>query len=378
MCVAALCGCVKTSQPVGEPRLLVSDTSGTVLHRSPDGIVTRDAMLQLTLDPLEPVQTDGFLLPLISSDGARVAWQSQSNADWPTLLAQPDATTALRASVSGKSIASGGGWTQTESLLLGRMTTVNGIVVEAPQANGSRWIGLLAWDGSATEWFVKDVNVNAFAAIGPRGELAWCRRASAATEFDLVVQRPEGQLEWPRREGESWMMPVVAKDGVYACSLRDGILELAFLPLRAGESLSRSEAEPAILRQRISIRGTARNAFQSFVACTPDRAVTSQGLLFYHPDLRRMVIWNARNGSMTLLAEGSLAAWMQPDASVMLSLAQRLVMQEVPPDAGMAPVELIPGLWIVRGRDANGAIVVGPRSEGCQISRLRIGAAEVK
>ena len=338
--------------------------------------MTRDASFQLSIDPLPPVDTDGFQLPLVSPDGGRMAWQSRNNADWPTLLALPASTRALQAVVSGRALGDGAAWSQRDPMLLGRMATAAGVLVEAPQADGSRWIGLAPWDGAEPTWLVKDANVNAFAAIGPRGELAWCRRTTDQSEFDLVVERPEGRLELPRRAGESWMMPVVARDGVYAASVRDGVLELAFLPIRAGQTMNRAEAEPALLRQRISLRGTTRNAYQMMVASGPDRAATPQGLLLFHPELRRMTLWNPRNESMTLLAPGSVAAWMQSDGSAIASLPDRLVMQEVPPDPGMAPLQLIPGLWIVRGTDAEGTLLAGPGPDNCRISRLRTGSTQ--
>lgn len=369
-------GCVRQVEPTGPPRLVMGPGTRTVVTRDPEGAVTRDASFQLSMDPLPPVDTDGFQLPLLSPDGRQMAWQSRNNADWPTLLAQPASTRALQAVVSGRPLGDGATWSQQTPMLLGRMGTAAGVLVEAPQSDGSRWIGLAPWDGSQPTWLVKDGNVNAFAAIGPRGELAWCRRAADQTEFDLVVERPEGRLELPRRAGESWMMPVVSADGVYAASVRDGILELAFLPIRAGQSMSRAEAEPALLRQRISLRGTPRNAYQMMVASGPDRAATPKGLLLFHPELRRMTLWNPRSESMTLLAPGSVAAWMQSDGSAIVSLPDRLVMQEVPPDPGMAPLQLIPGLWIVRGTDADGTLLAGPGPDNCRISRLQTGSVQ--
>ena len=374
--VAGASGCVREVEPSGPPRLVMGPGTRTVVTKDPEGAVTRDASFQLSIDPLPPVDTDGFQLPLVSPDGGQMAWQSRNNADWPTLLALPGSTRALQAVVSGRRVGDGAAWSQRNPMLLGRMATTAGVLVEAPQADGSRWIGLAPWDGAEPTWLVKDANVNAFAAIGPRGELAWCRRATDQSEFDLVVERPEGRLELPRRAGESWMMPVVARDGVYAASVRDGVLELAFLPIRPGQTMNRAEAEPALLRQRISLRGTTRNAYQMMVASGPDRAATPQGLLLFHPELRRMTLWNPRNESMTLLAPGSVAAWMQSDGSAIASLPDRLVMQEVPPDPGMAPLQLIPGLWIVRGTDAEGTLLAGPGPDNCRISRLRTGSTQ--
>jgi hypothetical protein len=255
------------------------------------------------------------------------------------------------------------------------MGCAQGLLVEAPREDGARWIGLADWNGAGPRWFVQDAGVNAFASLGPRGELAWCRREQGVREFDLIVRRPEGLLQWPRREGESWLMPVVTADGVYAVSLRDGVLELAFLPLRAGDTLTPSQAEPALLRKRISLRGTARAAFQTMSACTPDAASALDGLLFFHPDLRRMAVWRPEADEMRLLAEGSVAAAVQADGTALVSLPERLVMQEMPPEPGLAPLQVLPGLWLPRGRDGLGTILLGPRGESCQVSRLRLGAA---
>lgn len=366
-------GCTTRTELQGPSRLVMGSGTGTVVTRGPDGSVTRDATLQIVIDPLPGVATDGFLLPLVSPDGSRLAWQTSSNADWPTLLAQSDSTRALRASVSGRAVEAAEGWTRPEPLLLGRMADATGVLVEAPQPDGSRWVGLVPWDGGAPAWLVQDASVNAFATLGPRGERAWCRRAPGADGFDLVLERPEGRLEWPRRPGESWFMPVVAADGVYACSLRDGVLELAYLPLRAGASLTRSESEPAIVRKRISLRGTPRVAYQAFTACPADRAATPVGLLFFHPDLRRMALWDPRSDSVKLLAERSVSAFIQPDGSALVSLPDRIVMQEMPPEPGLAPLQVVPGLWVVRGRDPQGLIMIGPARDACQVSRLRLG-----
>lgn len=373
--VVAVASCTRRTEPDGPPRLVMGSGTGTVILRGPDGSVTRDATMQIMIDPLPGVSTDGFALPLVSPDGSRLAWQPSSNADWPTLLAQPDATRALRAAVAGREIGVAEGWTRPEPMLLGRMATASGVLVEAPQPDGARWIGLVPWDGGAPVWLAQDAAVNAFAALGPRGERAWCRRAPDADGLDLVLERPEGRLEWPRRPGESWYMPVVGVDGAYACSLRDGVLELAYLPLRPGEALTRSEAEPAIVRKRISLRGTPRMAYQAFSACPADRAATPAGLLFFHPDLRRMAVWDPRGESVRLLAERSVAAFLQPDGSALVSLPDRLVMQEMPPEPGLAPLQVVPGLWIARGRDAQGLLMLGPGRDACQVSRLRLGGA---
>jgi hypothetical protein len=350
----------------------MSRSSGSVLIRNPDGSVIRDASLRLSLESLGSVRTDGFRLPLVSPAGDQIAWQARSNADWPMLLAEPGSV-ALIAAVAARPLDSESGWELGDRLLLGRQADERGVLVESIREDGSRWIGHVPWDGSEPTWMVQGDRVNAFAALGPRGEMGWCHRSPEEACLGLSVHRPEGRLEFPRREGESWSMPVVAADGVYACSLRDGILELAFLPIRPGEHLTPSQAEPAMLRQRLSIRATPRTAWQVLEGVPADRAAGPGGLTFFHPQLRRMAIWDPRSDRVTLLAEGSVAAWMDGETTALCSLPDRLVMQEVPPEPGMAPVKLIPGLWTCRGRDGTGFILAGPSGDAMTVSRLRLG-----
>jgi hypothetical protein len=371
-CATLVAGCVRQSELAGPSRLVTPPSPGTVVLKGPGGSITRDSIVRLSIDPLPAISTDGFVLPLCSPDGTALAWQVRSNADWPTLLAQPDATRDLLGELRCR--RGDACWTVPEPALLGRMAVADGFLVEAPRPDGSRWIGVAPWNDATPRWIVQDSAVNAFAALGPRGELAWSRREVGAREFGLVVLRPEGRLDWPRREGESWLMPVVTDEGIYAIALRDGVLDLAFLPLRAGETITPSQAASALLRKRITLRGTARNAFQCMSACTPDAASAAGGLLFFHPDLRRMALWRPTADSMSLLAEGSVSARVQVNGSALVSLPDRLVMQEMPPEPGLPPLQLVPGLWLARGQDSAGSILLGPREASCLISRLRLGA----
>lgn len=373
---AVLAACVTSTQRSGPSRVLTGNASGTVVTRNPDGSVTRDASLQVSLDPLPALQTDGFHTPLLAhGDGGWLAWQARSNADWPMLLAQRGASTAANAAVGLRRPEGGEVVTRGDDLLLGRMVTADGVLVEAPRADGSRRIGLLPWTAEAPRWLEGDGEVRAFACMGPRAVWAYARRGIETDAFDLVVERPEGRLEFPRREGESWMMPVVTHDGIYACSLRDGILELAFLPIRVGEHLTRSQAEPAMLRQRISIRATARTAYQTLAAVPPDAAAFNDGLMFFHPELRRMAVWSPRAGRVALLAEGSVAARPHSSRTMLVTLPGSLVLQEWPPEPAMAPLQVLPGLWIPCGPLREGTLVAAPREGGCGLSCLGLGPA---
>jgi hypothetical protein len=293
------------------------------------------------------------------------------------LLAQRGASTAANAAVGLRRPEGVEVVTRGDDLLLGRMVTADGVLVEAPRADGSRRIGLLPWTAEAPRWLEGEGEVRAFACMGPRAVWAYARRSIETDAFDLVAERPEGRLEFPRREGESWMMPVVTHDGIYACSLRDGILELAFLPIRVGEHLTRSQAEPAMLRQRISIRATARTAYQTLAAVPPDAAAVNDGLVFFHPEMRRMAVWSPRTGRVALLAEGSVAARQHTSSTMLVTLPRSLVLQEWPPEPAMAPLQVLPGLWIPCGPLNGGTLVAAPREGGYGLSRLGLGPTAV-
>ena len=77
--VIVTAGCVKQVTPLGPSRLIVNGTPSDTIVRNDSGAVTRDTSLGFRLTSLAPVQTDGFFLPLASSDGLRLAWQQESN-----------------------------------------------------------------------------------------------------------------------------------------------------------------------------------------------------------------------------------------------------------------------------------------------------------
>ena len=89
-------GCVKQVTPLGPGRLIVNGNPSDTIVRSDSGAVTRDTSLGFRLTNLTPIHTDGFLLPLASSDGMRLAWQQESNFNWPLLTALPMSSLSAR------------------------------------------------------------------------------------------------------------------------------------------------------------------------------------------------------------------------------------------------------------------------------------------
>ena len=375
----ACAGCVKQITPIGPGRLVVNSSPSDTIVQNESGAVTRDTSLGFQLNALAPVQTDGFFLPLASSDGMRLAWQQESNFNWPLLLALPGASLSPRGVVAVRAIDE----LQPTRLwngafMLGRCCNSDGALVESPQADGTRWIGVLPWTGGDARWLIQDARVNAFACFGPRGELAWSHRDIGQREFCLSVERPEGKLEWPRKDNESWLLPIVTNNGIYAAHLQDGVLDLTYLPLRAGQNMSSLESRSAILRKCISIRGSEKMAYQCMGSLPPDRAVLADGsLLFFHPDLARMAIWQPLTDTLTPLPLGTLSASATGPKQLLISFKDRVATLSLPVDPVRGPVTLLEDAWIARapageGSSAGRIILLLPTAQQCKIAELKL------
>ena len=372
-------GCVKQVTPLGPSRLIVNGTPSDTIVRNDSGAVTRDTSLGFRLTSLAPVQTDGFFLPLASSDGLRLAWQQESNFNWPLLTALPMSSLSARGVIAVREIDDTKPSHIWEgSYILGRSCNSEGVLVESPQADGARWIGVLPWKGGEPQWLVHDTAVNAFASIGPRGELAWSHRNIGQREFSVTVDRPEGKFEWPRKPNESWLLPIVATDGIFAARLRDGVLELAYLPLRAGQNMTTLESRPAIIFRNISMRGSERLAYQCIGSLSPDRAVLADGsLLFFHPDLGRIVMWQPRTDTLTPLPFGTLSASATSSKQLLLSFRDHLATLSLPVDSIRGPVTLLQEPWIARAPSGEGSgpgqiMLFLPTKEKCSVAILNL------
>ena len=377
--VIATAGCVKQVTPLGPSRLIVNGTPSDTIVRNDSGAVTRDTSLGFRLTSLAPVQTDGFFLPLASSDGLRLAWQQESNFNWPLLTALPMSSLSARGVIAVREMDDTKPSHIWEgSYMLGRSCNSEGVLVESPQADGARWIGVLPWTGGEPQWLLHDAAVNAFASIGPRGELAWSHRNIGQREFSVTVDRPEGKFEWPSKPNESWLLPIVATDGIFAARLRDGVLELAYLPLRAGQNMTTLESRPAIIFRNISLRGSERLAYQCIGSLSPDRAVLADGsLLFFHPDLGRIVMWQPSTDTLTPLPFGTLSASATSSKQLLLSFRDRLATLSLPVDSIRGPVTLLQEPWIARAPSGEGSgpgqiMLFLPTKEKCNVAILNL------
>ncbi len=379
VCAMVCASCVKQVTPLGPGRLIVNSGGSDTIVRSESGAVTRDTAFGFQLNSMAPVRTDGFFLPLASSDGMRLAWQQESNFNWPMLLALPDAPRAVLGVVSVRALDDlEPTHTFSGAYMLGRSCNMDGVLVESPQKDGTRWIGVLPWNGSDARWLLQDAKVNAFACFVPRGELAWSHREIGERGFSLTVNRPEGKFQWPRKDNESWMFPIVASDGIFAAHLRDGVLQLAYLPLRAGQTMPTEESRSAIIQRSISLRGSEQMAYQCLGSLPPDRAVLADGsLLFFHPDYGRMAIWQPRNDTITPLPMGTLSASAKNSTQLLISSRDSLARLMMPLDSEHGPVTLVEQPWIARtpsgeGSGAGRIILFLPTAKECKIAELNL------
>jgi hypothetical protein len=370
----ALSGCASESSSSGsspyiQPRTAADGAGGTAGRPfdpldNPSG---RSLSLQVRagLLVLGSVPYDGFVLPVVSPDGRFVATQTGAPPSWPIVLAEPDATPPYATVVEIYRIDNREGIPPEERappqlstkvdgfVLLGRSADNAGFLIEAPQEDGSRWIGKASWDTGLIEWLVQGEAVNAFAAIAPDGRLAWSRRVKGGGQFDLVV-RDIGGTEWSvPNGGGDWLMPVwsTVSNGVYAMHRQDGQLRLCY-----GQAIG-LRAFQASLRDFLLIANSDKYAaYQAFISQGSTDGAAVSGLssaqpqtLLLHPGLGRMMLWRpfaARQSAAMLLNARSLSALQQSADSVIIGLRDELLLQSLKdPDAS---IMLTKGTWVAR------------------------------
>ncbi len=248
------------------------------------------------LRPLGTVQTDGYTLPLLSPDGRVLAVQTGTVPDLATLLARPGQSVPQASRIAIYRVDPRGLVRLGETapgLVLGRAADARGFLVESPRPDGARWIGRIAWGSDEPEWLVQDGRVNAFATLGPGGELAYSSREKTDRTFDLVIRR-EGRSARLASEGvRSHVFPCFTADGlkIHAISLRDGILELVEADPASDESLRQSAT-----RALISERADDSTAMQMTTPQGTRDGTDGPDWILFHPSLGTLVRWNAVDG----------------------------------------------------------------------------------
>jgi len=290
--------------------------------------------IRTAIKPLGQIPFDPFSLPLVSPDGRFVATVDGEPPDRATLLARRDASVPAlsRLEIHRINDTVGGPSVTRQAVVdvpavLGRAVTRDGFLIEAPQSDGSRWIGLASWTDGSVRWLVADDHVNAFASMGPGGRLAWSRRRVNDDRFELFVLNPDGSAWRIGEPGEHWLVPHWSgvDDGLFAFRLREpddeGRLAVVFGRARSFETFRRTLEQIDLVVGAND--GTAWDCMTGQVAApslvppgTPDR------LAFVDPTAFRQqaTIWqpNGPTGRTILpLGSGSWYATITPNDRVL-------------------------------------------------------------
>lgn len=283
--------------PTARPRVSDAPVPGRV-QPAPVG----DAAVRLDLRNLGLVPTDGFTLPILSPSGRFMAVQTGTPPDAATALARPGQQIPRASRIALYRLDVGGitrlGETEA-GLVLGRSADERGFLVESPRPDGARWIGRIRWGteggtgGYEPEWLVQDGAVNAFAALGPNGELAYARREIGDRLFDLVVRREQGTARLSSDGMRSALFPSFSADGsrVFALILRDGILEIGSMDPTSDLSMSQG-----LSRIFISDRANDATAAQMATPQGTREGADGRDHLFFHPVLGSIARWNEAAG----------------------------------------------------------------------------------
>lgn len=287
--LAALAGCITERtgyKPRGVPVAPGDSPSSLDLSSAlqPASAATALGRARFAVVPLGAVRYDGLTLPILSPDGRFLASQVTDPPTWPCLLGLPGDGRADLARVQLLRLTADAVVpidTPAElprGVLLGRSASAQGVLVEVPQPDGSRFIGRLEWTTGQVAWLIREPGIVAAHAIELRdGSLIYCRRAVADAAFVLTLRppgRPEVTVPTP---GECALYPIASPSQRYV-----GFMSIRWNPdnaaARSAPSVGRgpewgamdlvsldlgAPGGPAIAgRFRIADAGSPRQAFQ--------------------------------------------------------------------------------------------------------------------
>ncbi len=164
---------------------------------------------------LGDVEYDGLALPLISPDARFIATQVGPTPSWETVLAEPGAVASagkirvLRA-LPGEAAPLRLEYELPRGVLLGRSVSRNGFVVEVPATGASRrGIGVVEWETGRVERLTGEEADCAFGTLGPRGEVAYCRREVGGSAWSVVLRDADGAEHIAAMPGQSLVFPQI-------------------------------------------------------------------------------------------------------------------------------------------------------------------------
>ncbi len=330
-------GCVTVEEPRGRDDARRSadgrpSIDGPVA-RPVDSAVTRNARVVVGVKTVGSIRFDGQQLPLFSPDGRYAATQTGEAPQWPTLLAGSGQTIEPRSTIAAYDVTASPprrlalAEAVPAGSLLGRSADDAGFLIERVTPTGERVVERVSWL-SGKRRPVSSSGEGLVAAHGtlmpeppgseaPVARAVWSERSLAEATAGLAA--PGGQVR--REAGVRLMLPTAAArpDVVYAVAQRDdGAVGSTLVALSLRDAASPALRSVTLARAPIGNSSDPSVAYQAFAALqTPLPAsmngvegVTPPGFVFFHPQRRRMAVFDSFTGAATLLAEeSSAAAW---------------------------------------------------------------------
>lgn len=324
---------------------------------------TTASRVSVAIESLGSISYDGLTVPQVSPDGQFVAMQ---DAPAPTrsqrlaLEAQGESSTFANATVSitplNDNIA---GLRQRleifdlqAPIILGRDSGAQGVLVESPRPDGSRWIGVAQWrtDEARIRWLVRDRAVASHAVFAEAGALLYSERAIGGSRWSLVLRQPDGAERRLSLPDASLVYPLMAPDLRHAtCMAVDdsGAISWLLIDLSAGVG----DAVGRVVR-RFDLASTGGMVGASQIVAASQSALhgldradamnASQGTdlmpplgpIIFHPAMDRCVALDAPRRTLVALAPGSVAAVDAGDGRVLCSTPQGLVLWTPGPQVG--------------------------------------------
>ena len=291
---------------------------------------TLSLRFQARLNMVGHLPYDTSTLPLVSPNGKFIATSVGLPPDPSTVLAEPGSPSPLSTGVEiWRLDPSKDMFEQSFSLepplLLGRSADAEGFLVESPSPEGPRRIGKVSWETGELTWLVADGRVNAFATLGPEGQLAWSSRPVDQSGFTLVVRNPKGrELEiapnggdwffptWSTRNNRLyafWLTPNAGMKVVSMLTITSKAMTDSMKQLHLGENGS-----PAILHRAV--------AAQPVIQGLPPSP--SEELLFWHPEEKYLVAWNPKESTPYVLLTDAMSATHDVSGRYIISTSRDL------------------------------------------------------
>ena len=364
--ITALGGCVvdeTRTEALREQREAAPPTLPSNPIASPIMQGTTASRVSVAIEALGSVSYDGIQVPLVSPDGRFIAAQDAPAPPRTSRLALDsagDSTDLTSATVSISPLEADviGYRPRVEvfdlaaPILLGRDSNDEGVLVESPRPDGSRWIGVAEWSeqDARLRWLVRDQSVAAHAVFGSSGSLLYSRRPIGGDQFELVLRDRDGQERALTLPDASLVYPLMAPDLRHATCLAirpSGAISLLLFDLSTGtgESLGR-------VVRRFDLAGSGGMAGAAQIVAASQSAVPGVGPadamaaargsdtapplgpIFFHPAMDRCAAVDATRRTLVALAPRSVAAVDAGDGRALCSTPEGLVLWTPGPQAG--------------------------------------------